>query len=97
MANNDRQKGPAAEFRYGRIKVSVWENATEKNGVWYSVVATRSYQDQKKQWQSSHSFGRDDLLPLAQLLKQAWAFVVAESAANGRQRTQPEPDGEVPF
>jgi hypothetical protein len=56
---------PAFEVRLGRIKATVWENETQ-NGSRYNVQFSRLYRD-GDQWNSSTSFGRDDLPLLAKV------------------------------
>lgn len=65
---------PVHEERLGRIKAAVWANETE-NGTRYGVTLERLYKKNEK-WQSSESFGRDDLLLLARVLDRVhtWLF-----------------------
>src|SRR5205085_1627713 len=80
---------PAQTIRFGRLKATIWRQESDK-GPWYTVVLTRSYKDQAGQWQSSGSFGRDDLLLLAKLADQAHTWICrqlakdAVSADNGQ-------------
>ena len=65
---------PVHEVRIGCIKAAVWKNETEA-GVRYNVTFSRLYRD-GDQWQSTDSFGRDDLLLLAKVADQihSWIF-----------------------
>jgi hypothetical protein len=76
---------PAKEFRRGRIRATVWRNNHEKMGVWYSVTLTRSYKDEGGQWKSATSFGRDDMLSVGEVCRQAWHWIWEE--------TQSQPSG----
>ncbi len=72
---------PAQTIRFGRLKATIWRQESDK-GPWYSVVLTRTYRDQAGNWQSSGSFGRDDLLLLAKLVDQAHTWICRELAKN---------------
>ena len=85
MANGNRTKPaaraehaekarPVHEVRLGRIKAAVWANDGE-HGVRYSVTVCRVYKDQQQKWQTTDSFGRDDLLVLAKVVDLAHTFV----------------------
>ena len=72
---------PAQTIRYGRLKATIWRQESDK-GPWYSVVLTRTYRDQAGNWQSSGSFGRDDLLLLAKLADQAHSWIYRQMATD---------------
>jgi len=50
---------PVHEIRLGRVKAAIWRNDTEV-GIRYSVSITRLYRTEDS-WESSMSFGRDEL------------------------------------
>jgi hypothetical protein len=82
---------------------SVWKQESDK-GPWYTVVPTRTYRDPDQNWQSSNSFGRDDLLLLAKLLDQAHTWICRElvrnaaGAENGQDVEEEEGQAEeIPF
>src|SRR6516165_7570693 len=93
---------PAQTIRYGRLKAAIWRQESDK-GPWYSVAFARSYRDQADNWQSSGSFGRDDLLVLAKLADQAHSWIHrqmaqdAASADNGHVEEDAEEPSGVPF
>jgi hypothetical protein len=66
-------KKPAAKCRDGVLTVTVWKNAGDK-GAFYSVTPSRSYKKDDA-WKETDRFGYDDLLPLAQLLTEARAWI----------------------
>jgi hypothetical protein len=45
----------------------------------FNTYVQRAYKD-GDQYKTTHSLGKDDLLPAQQLLSQAWAWVVEEEA-----------------
>ncbi len=63
---------PVEEVRNGLIKAAIWQNETAK-GIRYNVTFRRLYKEKgdNKQWKSTSSFGRDDLLVLAKVADQA--------------------------
>ena len=56
---------PFSQVRLGSINAAIWKNET-KNGTRFNVTFERLYHD-GKEWKSSDSFGRDDLLALAKV------------------------------
>jgi hypothetical protein len=84
-----RANRPVHEIRLGRIKATIWENATE-TGTRHNVTLARLYKDADDQWRDSHSFGRDDL-PLA-----AKVADLAHTWIYGEGRSSP-PTDETPF
>jgi hypothetical protein len=81
---------PVHEVRLGRIKAAVWANNTEQ-GVRYSTTLTRLYRDaQDGEWRTSTSFGRDDLLLVAQVCELAIVWIC-------HQGQQGQESAEVPF
>jgi len=68
---------PVHEVRLGHIKAAVWKNETEA-GVRYNVTFSRLYRD-GEQWQSTDSFGRDDLLLLGKVADKAHSWIFAQS------------------
>lgn len=56
---NSAHRAPAHQVRLGRIKATIWENATE-HGVRHNVSIARIYKD-GEHWKESSYFGRDDL------------------------------------
>ena len=69
---------PIDEIRLGSIKASIWKNQTE-NGSRYNVTVTRLYKT-NGDWQSSSSFGRDDLLLLRKVLDRAHTWIYKQAA-----------------
>jgi hypothetical protein len=64
---------PIHELRLGRIKASIWENQTE-NGSRHNVTFARLYKADGD-WQSTSSFGRDDLLLLRKVADVAHSWI----------------------
>lgn len=64
---------PTHEVRLGSIKAAVWKNNTE-TGARYNATFSRLYKDGGK-WESTDSFGRDDLLLLAKVADVAHSWI----------------------
>ena len=62
----------------GRIKAAIWENETQ-TGVRHNVTVQRIYKDERQEWQSSDSFGRDDLPLLAKVVDQAHDWIYQQT------------------
>ena len=78
---------PIHEIRLGRIKAAIWQNETEQ-GVRYSVSITRLYRKEER-WESSTSFGRDDLPLVAKVADLAHTWVYQRGAeSNGSANAQ---------
>jgi len=67
---------PIHEVRLGSIKAAVWRNQTE-TGVRHNVTFSRLYKNGEK-WDSSDSFGRDDLLLLGKVADLAHTWICAQ-------------------
>lgn len=76
----DMKNTPACEVRIGALKAAVWENPTS-NGTFYSVTFQRLYRDPLG-WNTTKTFGRDDLLTLAKVADMAHTWIC------GRQSEQ---------
>jgi hypothetical protein len=67
---------PAHEIKLGRIKATIWHNETEGGSPRHNVQIRRLYRDdQKGEWKTSDSFGRDDLLLVAEAARQAAVWI----------------------
>jgi hypothetical protein len=69
---------PVFTVRHRALKAAVWKNDTE-NGPMFNTTVTRSYKD-KDEWKESGSFGYDDILIVAELLRTCHGFICREMA-----------------
>jgi len=67
MANGNK---PAATFRIGGVKATVW-----RNGEHFNVQFVRSYKDKDDKWKDGDSFGHADLLNLAKVAERAENYI----------------------
>ncbi len=71
-----RKEKPVHEVRIGRIKATIWLNQTE-SGARHNVQLRRLFKrDESSQWEASDNFGRDELLLVAEVAREAalWIF-----------------------
>ena len=75
--DNNQQSGsfskrtPAAKVRHGNVEIALWPNEG-KNGTFYTAsTPTITYKDEAGQFREGSSFGRHDLLDLAEAAREA--------------------------
>ena len=90
-ADGGKRSHPAFEYRCGRIRITCWENHSEKEGRWFSCSLTRLYKDSSGAWKSASTLGRDDLLVACEVLRQAFHWINKE-LGGGQRNPQVEPD-----
>jgi hypothetical protein len=81
---------PAHTCRAGALRLTIWRNVTEKGIAWYSVSPTRSYKQDDGTWHETPTLGADDLLPMAELHREAWAWIARQMQADARARKETE-------
>ena len=85
MANAKAKVKPVKEVRMGRIKAAIWANDTE-SGVRHNVTFSRIYRTEENGWESTTSFGRDDLPLLAKVADRAHSWIFSEAAKSADER-----------
>ena len=66
---------PVHEVRIGKVVAVIWANQAG-SGVRHNITLRRIFKrDDSSQWESSDSFGRDDLLLVAEVCRQAALWV----------------------
>jgi hypothetical protein len=76
-ASDEAAKAPLKRFTLGDVSAAVFQNERQVNGetrVFHNVSVSRSYEKDGR-YHRTHSFGKDDLPRLAQVLKEAEAFI----------------------
>lgn len=79
---------PIGRFRAGQVECAVWENEVPVNGQTQTILkatVTRRYKDRSGKWNSSQSFGRNEI-PLAIYVLQK-AFEAMIERPNGGSGT----------
>ena len=69
---------PVFSVRHRALKAAVWRNESE-NGPFFNTTVSRSYKDGDT-WKEAGSFGYDDLLIVAELLRSCYGFIAREMA-----------------
>jgi hypothetical protein len=73
---------PVHKIQHRGIAVAIWKNEA-KNGPFYSVTLSRRYKH-GEEWKDGYSYDQDDLLLLAELAKEAHAWM-RQAARSARQ------------
>jgi hypothetical protein len=82
---------PATKFRDGTLQVTVWRNTSTSNGqTYYTFNPTRSFKKSDDAWGQTESLNADDLLPMGELLREAYAWVKAQKRADSKARKDAE-------
>lgn len=87
MTDTTTPPKPLRTLRIGAVQAAIWRNDGEK-GPFYNVTFERRYRDSQEQWQSSHSFGRDDLLILAKIADEAHTIVCNQQSKDRDEQRQ---------
>ncbi len=73
--------GPLKKFRAGQITCALWENEAKVNGRsvrMLKATVERRYKDKNNQWQSSNSFGRNEIPLVKYCLDRAFEAITEE-------------------
>ena len=76
---------PAHKLRISNLSVTIWRNTSDK-GTWYSVSPSRSYKQGDETWKETDSLGFDDILTMAELLRQAFVWIARQQQADSKAR-----------
>lgn len=88
--NLSPKTGPVDVIRDGALKATIWENDSE-NGVYFSTVLARTYEDSDGRLRDTHSFNGTELLRIAELARRAYENVTAYRAElNHQYKAEPE-------
>lgn len=78
-----QRNAPVFTCRHRALKAAVWKNDSE-SGSFYNVTLSRSYKDGET-WKESNSFGYDDVLIVAELLRTCHGFISREMAKQSEE------------
>jgi hypothetical protein len=83
---------PVHEIRFGHVKAAIWANEVD-GATRHNVTLQRLYKDGNG-WNTSQSFGRDDLALVVKVSDQAhtWIFQHGQQAASQEQN-----DSDLPY
>ena len=74
---------PAHKLRDGCLQVVIWRNHSDR-GNYYTVNIARSYRQGDDTWKETDSLNADDLLPMAELLREAYAWIKMQKRADAK-------------
>lgn len=85
------QDRPVHEIRLGKVKAAIWRNETD-SGPRHSVTLSRIYKTESG-WESSSSFGRDELPLVAKVADQAhlWIYQQSERSESDESYSEDKP------
>ena len=78
---------PAIKLRDGTLSVTVWRNTSDK-GTYYTANPQRSYRSGEDAWKETDSLNADDLLAMAELLREAYAWIKMQKRADAKGRRE---------
>lgn len=59
----ETKQRPTRTIKFGSVQIAIWRNLTDDGREVFNATIERLYFDEKtQQWESSHSFGRRDML-----------------------------------
>ena len=77
----EKKEPPIASFSAGLLEVSVWQNQIDTDDgekTAFAVSFNRSYRTDKDEWKRTQALRPTDCLILAELLRQAWAWIIEQ-------------------
>jgi hypothetical protein len=77
------QTKPVHEVRLGKVKAAIWRNESD-NGLRFGVTFARIYKTEQG-WESSASFGRDELPLVAKVADMAHTWIYQQNEKNDSQ------------
>ena len=79
---------PAYKLRDGTLQVTIWRNTSTSGQTYYTVNPTRSYRGTDDEWRETDSLGTDDLLTMAELLREAYVWIKNQKRADSKARKE---------
>ncbi len=75
-------QSPAHKLRDGCLQVCIWRNQSTEGKTYYSATPMRSYRQGDDTWRETDSLNGDDLLAMAELLREAYAWIKMQKRAD---------------
>jgi hypothetical protein len=73
---------PALKLRDGCLQVCIWRNTSTNGQTYYSAIPQRSYKQGDDTWRETDSLNGDDLLAMAELLREAHVWIRNQKRAD---------------
>ncbi len=87
---SDSRNPPIEVLRDGSLKVSIWKNEGE-NGSYLSTTFAKTY-TKDSEAKDGHVFGKNDLLPMAELARRAYSAINFHRNRMKTEETVPSPE-----
>ena len=81
-------QSPAHKLRDGCLQICIWRNTNTEGKTFYSLTPQRSYRQGDDTWRETDSLNADDALPMAELLREAYAWIRMQKRADAAGRKQ---------
>jgi hypothetical protein len=78
---------PAHKLKDGALRVTIWRNTSDK-GTFYTATPSRGYKSGDDPWKETDSLNNDDILPMTELLREAYAWIRNERRADAKARKE---------
>lgn len=75
---------PAHKLRDGCLQVVIWRNTSTEGKTYYSVTPQRSYRAGDDTWRETDSLNADDILPMAELLRESYVWIRNQKRADAK-------------
>ncbi len=75
---------PAHKLRDGCLSVVIWRNTSTEGSTYYSATPQRSYKAGDDTWRETDNLSTDDLLAMAELLREAYTWVKNQKRADAK-------------
>jgi hypothetical protein len=79
---------PAHKLRDGNLQVVIWRNTSTEGKTYYTANPQRSYRQGDDTWKETDSLNGDDLLAMAELLREAYRWIRDQKKADAAGRKQ---------
>ncbi len=78
---------PAHKLQDGALRVTIWKNTSDK-GTFYTATPSRGYKSGDDAWKETDSLNNDDILAMAELLREAYAWIRNQRRADAKARKE---------
>ena len=75
---------PAHRIQDGCLKIVIWRNTSTSGNNYYTFNAQRSYKSGDDTWKETDSLNENDLLAMAELLRESYAWVKMQKRADAK-------------
>lgn len=94
LRSNPQGRQPVVKIdTYFPIVAAVWRNENPEGRAWYSATVERRYKDRDEKWQSTGSFGGEDLLLVQKVAGLAHSEIYRLQNADRDAGREPGRDG----